>query len=170
MELDFAQLRRGQWIIAGGAVALFIATFLFKWFGGTASGSVPGGPTVTISSSANAWHTLSNTRWLLLATILAALALVLAAAAERELPSPPPPAAVLAGLSGVTAVCVLYRIFDHPHASATFGSVSVTYGAQLGLYLGFLACLAVLYGAFVELREGGAGSWRRPHRGWRSRP
>ncbi len=161
MEFDFAQLRRGQWVIAGGAVALFIATFLFKWFGGTASGSVPGGPTVTISSSANAWHTLSDTRWLLLATILAALALVVAAAGQRELPTPIVPSAILAGLSGVTAVCVLYRILDHPHASATFGSVSVTYGAQLGLYLGFLACLVIVYGAVEDLREGGAGSWRR---------
>ena len=161
MELDFTQLRRGQWIVAGGAVALGIATFLFKWFGGTATGSVPGGPTVAISSSANAWHSLSDTRWLLLATILAALALVVAAAGQRELPTPIAPSAVLAALAGVTAACVLYRILDHPHASATFGSVSVTYGAQLGLYLGFLACLAVLYGAVVDLREGGAGSWRR---------
>jgi hypothetical protein len=161
MELDFAQLRRGQWVIVGGSVALFIATFLFKWFGGTATGSVPGGATVTISSSANAWHSLSDTRWLLLATILAALALSFAAAAERELPSPIAPSTVLAGLAGVTAVCVLYRILDHPHASATFGTVSVTYGAQLGLYLGFLACLVILYGAVVDLREAGAGSWRR---------
>ncbi len=161
MELDFAQLRRGQWVIAGGAVSLFISTFLFKWFGGTASGSVPGGPSITISSSTNAWHSLSDTRWLLLATILAALALVLAAAGGRELPSPISPAAVLAALAAVTAVFVLYRILDHPHTSATFGSVSVTYGAQLGLYLGFIACLVIVYGAVVELREGGAGSWRR---------
>ena len=146
MQLDFARLRRGQWVIAGGAVALGIATFLFKWFGGTATGSVPGGPTVTIVSSANAWHSLSDTRWLLLVTILAALALVLAAAGGRELPTRLHRPRVLAALAGVTAACVLYRIFDHPHASATFGSVSVTYGAQLGLYLGFLACLAVLYG------------------------
>jgi hypothetical protein len=161
MELDFGQLRQGQWVIAGGAVALFIATFLFKWFGGSATGSAPGGATVTIGSSANAWHSLSDTRWLLLATILAALALVVAAAGQRELPSPIAPSAILAGLAGVTAACVLYRVFDHPHASATFGSVSVTYGAQLGLYLGFLACLVVLCGAVVDLREGGAGSWRR---------
>ncbi len=161
MELDFAQLRRGQWVIAGGAVALFIATFLFKWFGGTATGSVPGGPTVTIVSSANAWHSLSDTRWLLLLTILAALALVVAAAGGRALPSPISPTAVLAALAAVTAVFVLYRILEHPHASATFGSVSVTYGAQLGLYLGFLACLVIVYGAVVELREEGAGSWRR---------
>jgi hypothetical protein len=161
VELDFAQLRRGQWIIAGGAVALCIATFLFKWFGGAATGSVSGGATVTISSSANAWHSLSDTRWLLLATILVALAVVFAAAAARELPSPIAPSAILAGFAGVSAVCVLYRILDHPHASATFGSVSVTYGAQLGLYLGFLACLAVFYGAVVDLREAGAGSWRR---------
>ncbi len=161
MELDFAQLRRGQWVIAGGAVALFIATFLFKWFGGNASGTVPGGPTVTIASSANAWQSLSNTRWLLLATILAAVALVVAAAAQRELPTPIPPSAVVVALASVSAVFVLYRILDHPHVSATFGSVSVTYGAQLGLYLGFLACLAILYGAVVDLREAGVGFSRR---------
>lgn len=156
MELDFAQLRRGQWIVAGGAVALFIATFLFKWFGGSATATVPGGPTVTIGTTANAWHSLSDTRWLLLATILAALALVLAAAGERELSTPIPPAGILATLATVTAACVLYRILDHPHASATIGSVSVTYGAQLGLYLGFLACLVIVYGAVLELREASA--------------
>ena len=161
MELDFSQLRRGQWVIAGGAVALFIATFLFKWFGGSATGSVPGGPRITIASSANAWHSLSDTRWLLLGTFLAALALVVAAAGQRELHSPISPSAIVAALAAVSAVFVLYRILDHPHASATFGSVSVTYGAQFGLYLGFLACLVIVYGAVEDLREGGAGSWRR---------
>jgi hypothetical protein len=157
MELDFAQLRRPHWVMGGGALALFVFTFLFKWFGASVSSSVDGS-SFGFNFGVDAWHSLTDIRWLLLLTILAALIAVGAVAAERELDLPVPASAIVALLAGLSAIFVLYRIIEHPRASISYGPTSVTYGAELGIYLGFLACLVIAYGALEELRGTGAGS------------
>jgi hypothetical protein len=155
MSFEISRLRRGERVVGVGAVLLFIFMFFFKWFGASVSGAVPGGASISYGSSINAWHSLSNTRWLLLLTVVVALLLVVAAAGRRELNSPVAPSAVVAAVAGLTAIFVLYRIVDHPHASATFGAVSVSYGAKIGLYLGFVACLAIAYGGYLTMTAEG---------------
>jgi hypothetical protein len=158
MNFDVGQLRRSHWLIGGGAVALFIFTFLFKWFGASVSTSVSvpgGGPSLSFSSSVNGWHSLTNTRWLLLLTIIAAALVVVAAAGRRELSLPVSPSAIVAGLAGLSAIFVLYRIVDHPHGGASNGFASFSYGAKIGLYLGFIACLVIAYGGYLAMRDEG---------------
>jgi hypothetical protein len=152
MELDFTQLRRPHWVMGAGALALFIFTFFFKWFGASVSSNVDG-VSLGFNLGVDAWHSLTDTRWLLALTILAALLAVGAVAGGRELGLPVPPSAIVALLAGLSAAFVLYRIVEHPRASVSFGATSVTYGAELGIYLGFFACLVIASGALEELRE-----------------
>ncbi len=157
MELDFALLRRPHWLVGGGAVALFIFTFFFKWFGASLASNV-GGVSYGFNLGVDAWHSLTNTRWLLLLTIVAALLAVGAEAGGRELSLPVPASAIVALFAGLSAILVLYRILDHPHVSVSYGSTTLHYGAELGIYLGFIACVAIAYGAFEALRAGGSKS------------
>lgn len=161
MDLDLALLRRPHWLMGGGGVTLFIATFFFKWFGVSVSTSA-GGASYGFNLGVDAWHSLTHTRWLLLLTILAALLAAGAQASWREPSLPVPASAIVALCAGLSAIFVLYRIVYHPHADVAYGPTSLHYGAELGLYLGFLACLVIAYGAFEELLE--AGGSLRGHR------
>ncbi len=153
-SLDISRLRRSHRLIAGGGLALFVVMFFFKWFGASVSIDLPGGSTVSFSSSVNAWHSLSDTRWLLLLTVIAAVLFALAVASGREFPGSA--ATILAGIAGLSAVCVLYRIVEHPHGSASLAGGSFSYGARIGLYLGFIACSAIAYGAARANGEAGS--------------
>jgi hypothetical protein len=151
MDLSFALLRRPQWLMGGGALALLIFAFFFKWFGASIATEV-GGVSLGFHLGLNAWHSLTNTRWLLLLTIIAALYRVGAEASGRDLDLPISASAIVALLAGLSAIAVLYRIIDHPHLNVADGPTTLHYGAELGIYLGFIACIAIAAGAFEDLR------------------
>jgi hypothetical protein len=65
----------------GGALALAILMFATRWYGET--GAPPAAFTAPIASSAGAWQTLGAVRWLLVATLIVALASALASAITR---------------------------------------------------------------------------------------
>jgi hypothetical protein len=158
LDFDFARLRRPEWLMGGGALALFIAMFFFQWFGTSLTTTARSGSSLNLSASANAWHSLHNTRWVLLLTVLAALAAVIEIAADRSWRLPVPLPTVVTALATISSALVLYRIFQHPHGDETLsGIASFKYGAQLGLYLGFLACLATGAGGYLTVQAGGGG-------------
>jgi hypothetical protein len=156
MSFDVNRLRRADWIVGGGAVALFVFMFFFKWFGASVSApSLPGvsGASFSISSSINGWHSLTHTRWLLLITLLAALAAVALIGMARKVE--PSPAVIVTGLGLLSAIFVFYRILDHPHGGGVSGLASFSYGAKAGLYLAFVAALAIVYGGYLEMQAEG---------------
>ena len=73
MDFDASRLRRGEWL--AGASAVLLAIFLVggKWYGGAGrtGGSLTG------------WQALTDLRWLLLVTIVAAVGLVFTQATRR---------------------------------------------------------------------------------------
>lgn len=61
----------------------------------------------------------------------------------------------IAALGLLSSIFVLYRIIDHPHGGASTSIASFSYGAKIGLYLAFVACLAMLYGGYLAMNDEG---------------
>ena len=156
MGLDISRLRRSDRIIGVSAIAFLIFLFIFKWYGGSASSSVGG---VSFSSSANGWHTFTNSRWIWLITIVVALASVAISAGMFDFKSPIQPGVLVAGLGALSAILILYRIIHHPSggASSSFGAVHVaySYGIKIGIWLGLIAAVGVTYGGYLGMQDEG---------------
>ena len=156
MSFDISRLRRSDQIIGIGAIAFFIFLFFFKWYGGSASASIGG---ISYSTSANGWHTFTNSRWIWIITIIAALGLVAMRAAGEKLEMPVAPSVIVAGLGALSTVFIVYRIIHHP-AGGTSGTVagvhySASYGIKIGIWLGLIAAAAITYGAYLAMQEEG---------------
>lgn len=147
MGFDARKLRTGELVAGGGGVLLLAVLFLIPSFEAGAGGA--GGrfrETGAAPLSLDGWQALTTTRWVLLVTIAATLALVTFAASHRT-----PALAVLMSmltclLGGLASVLLLYRLIDHPGLTA-----------RVGIYVGFLAALVIAYGGYLALRT--EGSW-----------
>jgi hypothetical protein len=149
MDFDVDTLRRADRIIAGGAIALFILMFFFKWYGVSANVSTPVGIVHVRGGSVNAWHGLTNIRWLLLLTIICAAAMLYLLSSAEGLKNAIPISVILTALGALSTILIVYRtIIDHPGGSA----VSV----KLGAYLAIVAAGAITYGAYLAMQEEGA--------------
>jgi hypothetical protein len=153
MNLDVSRLRRSDRIIGGGAIALFIFLFFFKWYG--VSSNVPSLAGVNLNASWSGWHTFENSRWIWLITSIVALGAVVLVAIQRTPKLPIPAGAIVAGLGGLSTVLILYRIVHHPTASASFGGFHASAGIKIGIWLGLVAAAAITYGGYLAIQEEG---------------
>jgi hypothetical protein len=156
MGFDLSRLRRSDQIVGGGAIALFIFLFFFKWFGASASSSVGG---ISIGGSLNGWHSFTNSRWIWLITIIVALGAVALRAGQRELSLPVEPSAIIAGLGALSTLLILYRIIHHPSGGSSGGvgltHFSYSYGIKIGIWLGLIAAAAITYGGYLGMQAEG---------------
>ena len=148
MQFDLSRLRRGEWIVGGGAVLLAAAMFLMPWYGVKS----PLGPTVASlggSTSWDGWNGLTNVRWLVLITILVALALLWLQATRRAPALPVTFGVILTVLGFVTTLALLYRVvLDVPGASSVVER-------RVGGFVGIAAAIALCAGAYLSMREEG---------------
>jgi hypothetical protein len=131
--MDFApsRLRRGELLAGAGAVLLLVFMLAGKWYGH--------GP-----ASRSGWQALTDLRWLLALTIVAAFGLVLVQVTRRA-PAVPVTMSMIVTVLGVLSVLVLiYRVVINPPAHE-----------QLGAFLGLLSAVALAYGGFLSLRQEG---------------
>jgi hypothetical protein len=148
VEVHLSRLRRGEWIAGGGAVVLAAAMFLTPWYGVKS----PLGPTAASlgqSTSWDGWHGLTNLRWLVLITILLALALVWLQATRRA-PALPVTFGVIVMVIGViTTLALIYRVLiDVPGGTAIVER-------KAGGFVGLVASIAIFCGAYLSVREEG---------------
>jgi hypothetical protein len=131
MDLDPARLRRGELLAGTGAVLLLVFLLGGTWYG-------RGG------GSRTGWESVTTLRWLLLVTIVAALALVVAQITRRS-PAIPVTLSMIVAVLGVIAVLALvYRVLINPPAHE-----------QAGAFLALLSAIGLAYGGYLSLREEG---------------
>jgi hypothetical protein len=155
MSFDVSRLRRSDWIVGGGAVALLVFMFFFSWYGGSYKGSVSLGGSFGASVSSTGWETFTNSRWIWLITIIVALGAVVLVAGERKLDLPVKPSVIVAGLGALSTLLILYRIIHHPSGGASFAGGSFSYGIKIGIWLGLIAAVAIAYGGYVMMSDEG---------------
>lgn len=137
MEPDFSRLRRGELIAASSALALLAVMFLLKWYG------APG------VESVDAWHALSIVRWLMLLTIVLALALAYLQASQHS-PAVPVTLSVLVLTFGLLLVLLLiYRVLINEPGPDNLVD------RKLGAFLGLLCAIGITYGGYLSLRREG---------------
>jgi hypothetical protein len=146
MNFQLDRLRRGEWMVASGALGLLVFLVFFKWF------EVPIPKLFSayvsalgFSNSITGWHALTNTRWVLLLAILANVALVALTGSGRR----PGRALALAApaLGALATVLVFYRTILEPPGSSTMH-------VKLGGYLALAACAVLTYGGLTTIPRG----------------
>lgn len=153
MSIALARMRLADWLVAAGALALFVFMFFFDWFGGGVAGLPAGAHISGTTIATTGWQTFTSSRWIWLATILVALVSALAAAAAYRLEGPVQLGALTAGFGAVSCVLIVYRIVHHPGATLSLGHLHSSYGIRFGIWLGLVAALAIAYGGYLQTRE-----------------
>jgi hypothetical protein len=128
--MDWSQVSRSQWMVAGGALVAVISTLFLDWY----SVTVDFGP-ISHTFGANAWDVNAVGKLAVLGSlVMLALAVLLFVPNTVQLPLPLPQA--ILGASAFTALMVVIEFIDH-HSHTAFG-----------LWLTLIAALVAAYGAF----------------------
>src|ERR1700754_5299463 len=135
------QRSRLRWpeIVAGiAAVVLLLSMFVLPWYGYKGD-LAPLAARLGVSTSRDAWNSLSTTRWLMLLTIVAALALVYLRA-PRPAPALPATFSLFVWLlGGLTSLVLIYRVLINVPGPNDVVSRDV------GGYVGLLASIAIAF-------------------------
>jgi hypothetical protein len=132
---------KGELISAGAALLLVIVMFAFKWYG---MDGIPGRS--ALYRTVNAWHSLSIVRWLMLATVLAALLTPLAHALRGWARHGLDAGLAVTLLAAITAVLLVYRVM------IALPSARAMLDQKLGAYLGLLATVAIALASYDGFR------------------
>ncbi|MGI8903981.1 MAG: hypothetical protein ACR2IP_10065 [Solirubrobacteraceae bacterium] len=150
------RIHRGELLSATSALALLALMLFFKWYGTVGiAGRFPS--QAGRAGAESAWQTLTVLRWLMLATIAAA---IVAALLHAALPShgTPTAAGILVGALGAATTALLaYRVLiDLPAADRVLDQ-------KAGALLALLAAAGIALGGYDARRNEGkpAGSIRR---------
>ena len=142
--MELTRLRPGDWIAAGGGVALLFVMFL-EWYAAGGTTEV-GGRNIEISVGFTAWEAFGITDILLALAALTAIGLA-AITATRRSPALPVAASVITTAVGVLAtMLVFYRILNQPGPNEFIE-------VKLPAFLGFLCVLAIAVGGWQSLRD-----------------
>jgi hypothetical protein len=143
--MDVDAVGRGERIAAGSAIALFLIMFIFDWFG--FGGTIDTGiGSVEIGGGFNAWQSFDFIDIVLMLAIIAAVAVAAMSAYGTSANLPVAGSAIVAGLSALGTVLILYRIIDPPSGA----------DREIGVFLGLIASAAMTYGAWEAMQEEGA--------------
>jgi hypothetical protein len=148
MGFEWSRLRRAEIVAGVAAVVLLLAMFLLPWYAYKGD-LAPLAAKLGVKTSADAWHSLSTTRWLMLLTIAAALALVYLQATR---PSPALPATFSLFvwlLGGLTSLVLIYRVLINVPGPNDVVSRDV------GGFVGLVACLVISFAGYRSLRDEG---------------
>jgi hypothetical protein len=128
------------------ALALAVDLFAASWYG-VAGVPDPSAARPAISTAENGWDGLTIVRWIILATIAAALGSVILHASQRGHGTKTDTSRVVAALGCVTSVLLVYRVLIATPAP------SMVIDQKLGAILGVLLALGIAGGGYESIRE-----------------
>jgi hypothetical protein len=144
MEFDPSRLRRGEVIAGASALLLLVVLLFFRWYGVSAFLAGVGRP-----RSFTGWDSLTNLRWLLLLTILSALALTVLQATRRAPAWPAGLSVIVTVLGLITVLALIYRVvINVPGPDDLLEQ-------KPGAWLGLTSAIAILYGGYASMRQEG---------------
>jgi hypothetical protein len=133
--------RRGELVCAGAAVLLLVFMFALAWFG---VDGIPGRS--ELATSENAWHGLTDLRWLMLLTSFVAIGSLFLHASQRTHGAETDTSLAITVLGTATAGALAYRVLiDLPSSPSVVDQ-------KLGAYLGLLSAVAIAIGGYDALR------------------
>ncbi len=141
--MDTSKLTTGEKIAGASGVALLLIMFIVDWFTVDAGGFSFGG---------NAWDTLELIRFILFLAALAGIGLAVVSATQTQVNMPVALSALAAGLGGLAALLVLFRIISPPDGGA---GDAIDVGRGIGVFLGLIAAAGVGYGGWRAMEEEG---------------
>lgn len=140
-----AALTHGDVIAAVAALLLLILMFGTKWFG---LAGVPGTSAhAQAVTTENAWSSMSVIRWVMLLTILAAVAAVLVHVVHASGSTVALIRTAVALLGSLTALLLTYRVLIN------LPSPSDVVDQKLGAVLGLVCAYGIAVGGFESIRE-----------------
>ncbi|HTX32648.1 MAG TPA: hypothetical protein VMD09_14795 [Solirubrobacteraceae bacterium] len=143
MRLRALRLRWPEWLIGAGGVVLLAAMLMLPWYTLTLS-SHPPGPIFLVSKQVDGWNGLATSHWLLLLTVIVALAATILQA-QRRAPALPVTFAVFAALlGGLSTIWLVVRVLIDPPG-----------GRGIGGWIGLLGAAAISYGGYASVRMEG---------------
>ena len=148
--MDFSRLRTGELLAGLGGIALFAVMFL-DWFGVSSLGvtqQVPTGIPGAIeapTTGVDAWDAFEFTNFVFLLTAVAGIGLAIISAAGRRVNIPVTKGVTADVLGSVSALLIIWRIFDPPFDG----------DLEIGVFLGLAAALAVSLGGYLTARAEG---------------
>jgi CDP-diglyceride synthetase len=126
-----SRLRRGEVLAGVGAVLLLVLMLAGTWYR-------PAGHSQT------GWQALTVLRWLILVTIICALALTITQITRRAPAIPVTLSVIVTVLGLITVLALIFRVLIDAPAHQ-----------QAAAYLGLLSALGLAYGACLSLRQEG---------------
>jgi hypothetical protein len=148
MDFDPSRLRRGEVIAGASAVLLLVFLLFFRWYG-LSGRFAPAAASLGRPTSFTGWDSLTNLRWLLLVTILAALALTFLQATQRAPALPASMSVILTALGLLAVLALIYRVvINVPGADDLLDQ-------KPGAWLGLASAIGIMYGGYASLRHEG---------------
>jgi hypothetical protein len=145
--VDVRRLRAGEIIAGASATLLLIFMFALKWYALNSMLSETAGKGLGQPTAWNGWNGLETLRWLLLVTIVAALALTYFQAAREGSAIPVTLSIIVTVLGGLSTIALIYRVLINTPAP--------TLDQRAGAYLGLVATIGIAYGGYKSMREEG---------------
>jgi hypothetical protein len=130
--VDLRRLRHGEWIAGVSGVVLLVSLFL-DWYS-AGDGAL----------TANAWESFSVTDVLLAVVGLGGIALAAAVGSQRSPSMGQATGALTVPVAFVAAIVVVIKLLSLPDGAD---------GREIGLYIGAVATLAVLIGAWRSIGD-----------------
>ncbi len=140
------RIRVGALVSATSALALLVIMFATEWYG-VAGVPDPSAVRPAVSTAENAWHGLTITRWVLLATIVAAIGAVVLHASQRQHGNKTDTSLIVAALGALSSVLLIWRVL------IVLPAASRITDQKLGAFLGLLCALGIAWGGYEAIRE-----------------